>query len=133
MPVARHSSLAAAPTPHTQRLDARCAVAQSAPARAEHCRPQAGTGVVKNRLLPIRQGAQATVHLTHLAQKIQIEGQFLIIARTEIIEQFVHQHEQALVEVLPVVVVALFFSRRQGKAHVHIAEMTLQLSADDVS
>ncbi|OQC24622.1 MAG: hypothetical protein BWX71_01810 [Deltaproteobacteria bacterium ADurb.Bin072] len=102
-------------------------------------------GAVKNGFLDAGDEAEPQVlaDLADLAQEVEIENEFLVLAGAQVVEQFVHHQEQAMVGMLLVegghhlfertFVIGHLIRRREGIRHAHCSQVLLELGYQDIT
>ncbi|MCG3137503.1 MAG: hypothetical protein HJJLKODD_01349 [Phycisphaerae bacterium] len=86
---------------------------------------------------------QVLADLADLAQEVEIEDEFLILAGAQVVEQFVHHQEQTVVGMLLVegghhlfertFVIGHLVCGREGIGHAHCGQVLLQFGDEDVA
>ena len=102
------------------------------------------TGAVEDGLLHACHEAEAQVlaDLAHLTEEVEVEDQLLVLTGTEIVQQLIHDQEQAMVRIGLVerghhllegpLVVGDLAGIREGVGHAHGGQVLLQLADEDV-
>ena len=102
-------------------------------------------GAVENGFLDAGDEAEPQVlaDLADLAEEIQVEDQFLVLAGAQVIQQLVHHQEQSVVGILLVegghhlfegaLVVGHLVRGREGIGHAHGGQVLLQFGHEDVA
>ncbi len=100
---------------------------------------------IKNGFLDTGDEAEPQVFadLADLAQEVEIENEFLILAGAQVVQQFVHHQEQTMVGMLLVegahhlfegaFIVGHLVRGREGIRHAHCGQVLLQFGHEDVA